>query len=192
MKNAWKALVDWFEFGDLVPLLVVVSAVHYVAILDGKDPIYAAIAIGVLVDLGHYKTVRAAVRYTSKFWTGGATRWAIALGMTAISLNYHQRYYNDWWLSAPLPLLIAALAWLHKVDANVGKRKSEPEAKPKEEPAKPKPQEAKEQTESKPQIKMYFAECEEPGCDWRKIGYASERAAQNALNAHMRKHGGDR
>ena len=124
MKNIWNKLTNWFEYGDLVPLIVIVSAAHYIAILKDNDPLYSAIAIGILVDLGHYRTVRAAVRYQSKFLFRGFWRWLIAAGMTTISLNYHQRYYNDYWLSVPLPLLIAALAWLHKVDANVGKSQS--------------------------------------------------------------------
>lgn len=111
----WRAAVDWFENADLVPLLVLVSAVHYAAVLAGKDYWAVAVCIGLLVDLGHYRTVRSAVRYNGG-WGNKLTRWAIALGMTVISLNYHQRYYEDWWLSAPLPLLIAALAWLQQVE----------------------------------------------------------------------------
>lgn len=120
MTKLWRAAVDWFENADLVPLLVLVSAVHYAAVLSGKDYWLVAVCIGLLVDLGHYRTVRSAVRYNGG-WGNKLTRWAIALGMTVISLNYHQRYYEDWWLSAPLPLLIAALAWLQQV---------EPKAKP--------------------------------------------------------------
>ena len=115
MTKLWRAAVDWFENADLVPLLVLVSAVHYAAVLSGKDYWMVAVCIGLLVDLGHYRTVRSAVRYNGG-WGNKLTRWAIALGMTVISLNYHQRYYEDWWLSAPLPLLIAALAWLQQVE----------------------------------------------------------------------------
>ena len=116
LQLAWSWLVDWFERGDLVPLLVLVSAVHYAAVLSGKDYWPVAVAIGLLVDLGHYRTVRAAVRYNGDDWRQRAARIVIAVGMTLLSLNYHQRYYADWWLSAPLPLLIAALAWLQHVD----------------------------------------------------------------------------
>lgn len=132
-KSFWNWLVWWFERGDLVPLLVVVSSVHYMSILAGKDVWPVAVAIGILVDLGHFRTIRAAFRYEVKpkhkaarfLWIAYRRtiypanlymRWAIALAMTGISLAYHQRYYNDWWLSAPIPFLIAALAWLQKVD----------------------------------------------------------------------------
>lgn len=120
ISNFWRWLVEWFERGDLVPLLVLVSAYHYAAVLAGKDALLVAIAIGLLVDLGHYRTIRAAVRYNGD-WKQAATRWVIAIGMTILSLNYHQRYYSDWWLSAPLPLLIAALAWLQHVDRRPAK-----------------------------------------------------------------------
>jgi hypothetical protein len=122
LSRLWSYLVNWFERADLVPLLVIVSAVHYAAVLNGKDIWPVAVAIGLLVDLGHYRTVRAAVRYSGSFWHAVA-RWLIAAGMTALSLNYHQRFYEDWWLSVPLPLLIAALAWLQQVDSRAGPRK---------------------------------------------------------------------
>lgn len=121
MTKLWRAAVTWFETGDLVPLLVIISAWHYAAVLANKDAWPVAIAIGLLVDLGHYRVVRVAVRYQGDSGWQRLARWAIAVSMTAVSLNYHQRYYEDWWLSAPLPLLIAALAWLQQV---------EPKAKP--------------------------------------------------------------
>ena len=116
MTRLWHALVNWFETADLVPLLVLVSAVHYAAVLSGKDWWPVAVAIGLLVDLGHYRVIRVAVRYSGDSLGQRIARWTIALAMTAVSLNYHQRYYQDWWLSAPLPLLIAALAWLQQVE----------------------------------------------------------------------------
>ena len=144
MKRLWSWLVDWFEYGDLVPLLVVVSAVHYAAVLADKDLWPVAIAIGVLVDIGHFRTVLAAFRYNvpgQRRKRGGwlhrlasrvngqlAARWMIALTMTAISLAYHQRYYDDWWLSAPIPFLIAALAWLQQVDKRTGKNATHSDA----------------------------------------------------------------
>ena len=116
MKKAWTIVTDWFEHGDLVPLLIIVSAWHYMSILQGKDPAVVALAIGLLVDLGHYRTIRAAFRYNGASWGERIARWMFALVMTVISLAYHQRYYNDWLFSAPIPLLIAGLAWLQRVD----------------------------------------------------------------------------
>lgn len=109
---AYRLAVTWFERGDLVPLLVLVSAVHYAVVLAGADYWPVAIAIGLLVDLGHYRWVRAAAGYRGAQRWELIARWAWAILFTAVSLAYHQRYYADWWLSAPLPLLIASLAWL--------------------------------------------------------------------------------
>jgi len=191
IQNLWNKTVNWFEHGDLVPLLVLVSAVHYAIILKDKDHFAVAIAIGTLVDLGHYRTVRAAVRYqySGKKNRQKILRWFIVLGMTVISLVYHQRYYNDWWLSVPIPLLIAVLAWLYKADENIGKTK--PKAQQKDSKIKAKPSEPKA-TRSKPKPKTFIAECPRPDCSWSHNGYKSKRAAQNALNGHMLKHKKDR
>lgn len=122
MKRFWKSLVHWFEYGDLVPLIVIVSAVHYAIILRSYDWYPVAVAIGLMVDLGHFRTVRAAVRYTGADLRQKSARWGMAAFMTCVAVAYQQRFYADWWLSLPLPFLIAALAWLQYVDRNVGKR----------------------------------------------------------------------
>jgi hypothetical protein len=115
-RRLWSGIVHWFEEGDLLPLLILVSSVHYGTVLSAHDHPLVAIAIGLLVDLGHYRWVRAASRYNGNSKRERAVRWSLAAVMTAVSLAYHQRFYNDWWLSIPLPLLIASLAWLVKVD----------------------------------------------------------------------------
>lgn len=129
ITKMWKSIVDWFEHGDLVPVLIVVSAWHYMSILNGKDPAIVALAIGLLVDLGHYRTVRAAFRYSGVSWGERIARFLFAFAMTAVSLAYHQRYYNDWLLSVPIPLLIAGLAWLQRVDRVSRTNPNEPERK---------------------------------------------------------------
>lgn len=173
IRSVWLIFVDWFERGDLVPLMVLVSAVHYAAVLAGKDSAPVAIAIGLLVDLGHYRTIRAAVRYTGDSKRQAVARWLIATGMTALSLNYHQRYYQDFWLSAPLPLLIAALAWLQKVDQRNTSRTERTESKPasleSKTPSEPAPLEAAP-------VALYRCVC----------GF--EAKTQAALNGHKRKH----
>lgn len=137
IKTAWGWITHWFEYGDLVPLLIVVSSVHYADVLADKDQWFVAVSIGVLVDLGHFRTIRAAFRYSvpakrtkrkanwfirwiSRYNGQLFARWFIAAVMTCISLAYHERFYEDLWLSAPLPFLIAALAWLQRVDKNAG------------------------------------------------------------------------
>jgi hypothetical protein len=183
ITGIWPAIVHWFEYGDLVPLLVLVSAVHYAVVLSGKDEWYVAVAIGLLVDLGHFRTVRAAVRYPatkkrgkrtgfalfrwlSRYKAQAVVRWLIAAGMTVISLAYHQQYYGNWWFSIPLPLLIASLAWLQRVDIHVGERK----------PAERKPAGASS-SQSEPAMPAYI-------CGTCGQGFAS----QQGLNAHQRSH----
>jgi len=120
---AWIAaaarwLVRWFEDGDLVPLLVIVSAAHYIAILSAVDPWFVALPLGVLVDLGHYRAVNIAARYSRSDWRQYAVRWFVAAGLTVISGAYHLRYYGgDWALALPIPALIVALAYFRRMDA---------------------------------------------------------------------------
>jgi len=175
LSRLWSFLVNWFEHSDLVPLLVLVSAVHYAAVLNGKDAWPVAVAIGLLVDLGHYRTIRAAVRYSGSF-RQAVLRWTIAIGMTALSLNYHERYYQDWWLSAPLPLLIAALAWLKQVDSKTGPRSERVTVAVEPATAKPVLLEAKAKPATAELPAGYVCSC----------GYPAK--TQAGLNAHQRVH----
>ena len=99
-----------------MPLLVLVSSVHYAVVLHGYDLWPVAVSIGLLVDIGHYRSVIVAVRYGGgRFWEVVA-RWVVALVMTGVSLSYHWRFYHgDWALAIPIPLLIGALAWFERV-----------------------------------------------------------------------------
>lgn len=122
---ALNAAINWLEHGDLVLVMVIVSAVHYAVVLNGRDHWFVAVIIGLLVDLGHYRWVRAAARYDGGKTGQIVTRWTFAIVMTAISFAYHWRYYGgDIWLAAPIPLLIASLAWLAKVDPQSTTRKA--------------------------------------------------------------------
>lgn len=176
LLSFWNGLVNWFERGDLVPLIVIVSALHYSQILKAHDHVIVATAIGMMVDLGHYRTVRSAVRYSGSSIRTRNIRWLMTFFFTAVSIVYQQRFYNDWWFSLPLPLLIVALAWLQQTDKIGVQRRAIAEEKP----------EQSEQSQSKPKAKTYIATCEV--CDWSKNGYKSKRAATNGKNAHMRTH----
>jgi hypothetical protein len=113
----WHRFTYWLEKGDLVPFLVIASAYHYVVVLWQHDPWWVAVPIGILVDLGHYRTVIIAARYRVK---GGkpstfVLRWSVAGILTAVSLMYHWRFYGgDFWLAVPIPVLIAALAYFQR------------------------------------------------------------------------------
>lgn len=108
------SIIDWAENGDLILLIVLVSAVHFAYVLAGHDYWIVAIALGLLVDLGIYRTVRHAVRYQGANKAERLARYAIAGVMTCVSYVYHLRFYGDPWLAAPVPFLIAVLAWLDR------------------------------------------------------------------------------
>lgn len=109
-----QSIIDWAEQGDLILLIVMVSAVHFAYVLADYDYWPVAVALGLLVDLGIYRTVRYAVRYQGASKAERIARYAIAGAMTAVSYVYHLRFYGDPWLAAPVPFLIAVLAWLDR------------------------------------------------------------------------------
>lgn len=163
-----RAVLNWLEHGDLVPLIILVSAWHYSVILSEHDHVIAAVSIGTLVDLGHYRWTKAAVRYPGDNWKEKYGRWAMVLIMSAIALNYQQRFYNDWWLSIPMPLLIASLAWLNQKDSKAKKsEKTETSGKFSENP---------QNTELLPEITKQEPEDFKPKITWKDL-LSHERAA---------------
>ena len=66
----------------------------------------AAWAVGVMIDLLHFRSVRYA--FSSRTWLAGA----VAAATTVMALGYHLRFYGgDWLLALPIPIGIAILAW---------------------------------------------------------------------------------
>jgi DNA-binding transcriptional ArsR family regulator len=115
---AWALLLRFLEQGDLVPLMVIVSAAHYIEVLAKHDQFVSALAIGTLVDVGHFRSVIIAVRYNGDRRRERWARWAVAVVMTALSLGYHLTFYGagNWWLALPMPILIFALAYFRQKD----------------------------------------------------------------------------
>ena len=139
LSKAWKAIFEYLEHGNLVILIVLVSAVHYALILQTWDTIAVAIAIGLMVDLGHYRTVKAAVRYRTRNATF-FIRWAMALFFTGIAISYQMIYYDgDIRFALPLPLLIVGLAWLSETNKAVGTKRKSAKRKPAQRTPAPKP-----------------------------------------------------
>ena len=102
-----KRIVEWFEHGDLVPLAVVISVAHYGPVLAAHgENLYVAWAVGVLIDLLHFRSVRYA--FSSRTWLAGM----VAAATTVMAMGYHLRFYGgDWLLALPIPVGIAILAW---------------------------------------------------------------------------------
>lgn len=111
LESFFKRAVLYVENGNLIPFMIAVSVFHYIGALAGRDPLPIAIAIGIAVDIGQYRIVKAALKYDERRW------WFAALAVTAMSFGYHVEYYGGLSWSAvlfalPLPLMIVLLAAL--------------------------------------------------------------------------------
>lgn len=107
--RSYKTILHYLETGDLIPFLVVVSVFHFVGALGKYDLAPVALAVGVAVDVGMYRVIKAALKY-------GGWWWLAAVAITAVSYGYHVEYYsgapNALVLAVPIPLLIILLAAL--------------------------------------------------------------------------------
>jgi hypothetical protein len=111
IKTLWGVLVWLFEKADIIPALVIVSAWHYsVAMSTRGDPAPIAIALGVLTDVGHYRSVKGVAKKNEP------KRWIVAIGLTALTFYYHFLYYQDIILALCVPALIISLALLSRWD----------------------------------------------------------------------------
>lgn len=102
-----KALTQWFEEGDLTPLAVIISVAHYGPVLVAHgEHWFVAWAVGALIDLLHFRSIRHFTRNLS------VMSGIVALATTLMASMYHLRFYeNDWLLALPIPVGIAVLAW---------------------------------------------------------------------------------
>jgi hypothetical protein len=116
MKTFWQRLAQFFEDGDLTPFAVLISIVHYGDVLaaHGEHAI-VAYAIGTLVDLIHFRTIRRAfMPHNNRQET--IVNWFVAAITTFMASMYHWRFYEgDYLLALPIPVGIAILAY-HAAD----------------------------------------------------------------------------
>lgn len=111
----WNRIAHFFESGDLVPFAVVVSAWHFVFALIAYSGEFwlIAVAMGIFVDMLHFRTVRYAVRDRNR------AAILIALVTTVGSYLFHLLFYMNGeafqpvylLLATPLPVGIPILAW---------------------------------------------------------------------------------
>lgn len=106
MKAIWSWIVWVFEKADIIPPIIAVSVWHYAGALAHKDPIPVAIILGGLIDIGHYRSVKA---YFKKNTIG---RFALMAVFTALTGWYHYLWYQNILLAAGMPVLIIGLAIL--------------------------------------------------------------------------------
>lgn len=109
-SNLWHKLSSFFEDGDLTPLAVLISVAHYGPVLvEHGENVIVAWAVGALVDLLHFRTVRRLFQASGRRAVIGHA--FIALLTTFMAAGYHYRFYNgDWLLALPIPIGIAVLA----------------------------------------------------------------------------------
>lgn len=110
MKKLFAAFVNWFESGELAPLIILVSVPHYAQVLAKYDFWPVAAVLGFLLDLAHYRTIKA-------YQNGRGALWMVVL--TAFSFGFHAAFYvlggAGWWavfLGAAVPVVIFALSYL--------------------------------------------------------------------------------
>jgi hypothetical protein len=122
MKTIWHRLAQFFEDGDLTPFAVLISIVHYGDVLaaHGEHAI-VAYAIGTLVDLIHFRTIRRAfMPHNNRQET--IVNWLVAAITTFMASMYHWRFYEgDYLLALPIPVGIAILAY-HAAKAKMDHR----------------------------------------------------------------------
>lgn len=106
LSELWSRIVWIFERADIIPPIIAVSVWHYAGALAQKDPLPVAIVIGVLVDIGHYRSVKA---FFKRHQPG---RFALMAVFTVLTGWYHYLWYDDVLLALGMPVLIIGLAVL--------------------------------------------------------------------------------
>lgn len=108
--KAWSYVVYVFEKMDIVPPIIAVSVVHYAGALQRKDPLIVALIIGFLVDIGHYRSVKAFIRKNE------LKRFILMLVLTVLTGYYHYLWYGNLAMTLAIPLLIISLATMSMWD----------------------------------------------------------------------------
>ena len=110
LNNLWARIANFFEYGDLTPLAVVISVAHYGPVLMAKsDSMFVAWLVGATIDLIHFRTVRRLFQVKGRRTIFGHA--LIAAVTTMMATGYHLRFYDyDWLLALPIPIGIGILA----------------------------------------------------------------------------------
>jgi len=108
IKQAWGLLVWLFERADIIPPLIIVSAWHYAGALADYDPLPVAVALGVLIDLGHYRSVKVTI--ANNTWR----RFSVMTVLTVMTGYFHWLWYKNLILALAVPTLIICLSLLSK------------------------------------------------------------------------------
>lgn len=108
-RKLWGFVVWLVEKADIIPPLVFVSAWHYAGALAKLDPPAVAVILGVLIDLGHYRSVKAVMARPEE-----RRRLVVMTTLTVMTGYYHWLWYRDIILAVTVPVLIICLSLLGK------------------------------------------------------------------------------
>jgi hypothetical protein len=110
MRRILNAFINWFENGELAPFIILISVPHYAAVLSKFDWGPVGAVLGFLIDLVHYRTIRAFQRGYGKTWM---------MVLTSFSFGFHFAFYwiggAGWaalFFGAAVPVVIFALSFL--------------------------------------------------------------------------------
>ncbi len=119
LKRFYTAAVEWVERGDLVPLIILVSIPHYISVMSRFEYTIVAVAMGILTDLGHYRTILVYLkstvgRFAALFWMSVLTLMSYAFHVGFYTLSGTAEQPWPWALGAVPPILVFAMAYISK------------------------------------------------------------------------------
>lgn len=126
----YDRFINWIENGDILLPVILVAVVHYAAGLAQYDFWLVAAAIGILVDISHYRAVKL-------YYAGKSGWWATILTVWSFFMHVFY-YYNEgaeWWaipFGATIPLIIFCLGWItktQKLDEKIARTVSKDQSK---------------------------------------------------------------
>lgn len=108
----YHKFLDYIENGDILLPVILIAVVHYAYALSYYDFFPVAAAIGFLVDIGHYRTVKLYFEGKNPFWAIVLTIWSFFMHW----YYYHKAGAEIWAVAfaATIPLVIFALGWITK------------------------------------------------------------------------------
>ena len=120
LVQIWNKLSDFLHHAQLIPLVIVVEAWHYYAVLSSHDHLLAAVPLALFLDLLHFRTVQQAIETKKKLW------WVGAALSTAVAYAFQYIFYSApgqdghtllLWkqllFAAVVPLGVTFMVWHH-------------------------------------------------------------------------------
>ena len=120
LVQIWNKLSDFLHHAQLIPLVIVVEAWHYYAVLSSHDHLLAAVPLALFLDLLHFRTVQQAIE-TKKplWWVGAALSTAVAYAFQYIFYSapgqdgHTLLLWKQLLFAAVVPLGVTFMVWHH-------------------------------------------------------------------------------